>query len=95
MEKFTSHTGVDWEIPPGHDPYAALFSEELGAVIQIRAADLDDVSLLLRHVAVSLPCVQQLLRDPRHIGNSFAYGIAGQGPLLAAGSVHRLLPLNH
>ncbi len=45
---FAGHTGVDLEIPPGHDPYSALFSEELGAVIQIRAADLDDVSLLLR-----------------------------------------------
>jgi len=45
---FAGHTGVDLEIPPGHDPYAALFNEELGAVIQIAETDLDEVSLLLR-----------------------------------------------
>ncbi|MCR6655956.1 MAG: phosphoribosylformylglycinamidine synthase [Opitutus sp.] len=45
---FAGHTGVDLEIPAGHDAFAALFSEELGAVIQIRSADLDDVSLILR-----------------------------------------------
>ncbi len=45
---FAGHTGIDLEIPAGHDPYSALFSEDLGAVIQIREADLDDVSLLLR-----------------------------------------------
>ncbi len=45
---FAGHVGVDLEIPAGHNAFAALFSEELGAVIQIRAADLDAVSLLLR-----------------------------------------------
>jgi len=45
---FAGHTGIDLEIPAGHDPYSALFSEELGAVLQIREADLDEVSLLLR-----------------------------------------------
>ncbi len=45
---FAGHTGVDLELPNGHEIFSALFNEELGAVIQIRAADLDDVSLTLR-----------------------------------------------
>jgi len=45
---FAGHTGVDLEIPAGHNAFAALFSEELGAVIQVREADLDDVYLTLR-----------------------------------------------
>ncbi len=45
---FAGHTGVDLDLPNGASPFSALFSEELGAVIQIRADDLDDVSLLLR-----------------------------------------------
>ncbi|MSU48762.1 MAG: phosphoribosylformylglycinamidine synthase, partial [Opitutus sp.] len=45
---FAGHTGVDLEIPAGHDPFSALFNEELGAVIQIRESDLDDISLVLR-----------------------------------------------
>jgi phosphoribosylformylglycinamidine synthase len=45
---FAGHTGVDLEIPAGHNAFSSLFSEELGAVIQIRASDLDDVYLALR-----------------------------------------------
>ncbi len=45
---FAGHTGVALELPNGHEIFSALFNEELGAVIQIRAADLDDVSLTLR-----------------------------------------------
>ncbi len=45
---FAGHVGVDLEIPAGHNAFSALFSEELGAVIQIRAADLDEVHLVLR-----------------------------------------------
>ena len=45
---FAGHTGVDLEIPQGHEVFSSLFAEELGAVIQIRADDLDDVSLALR-----------------------------------------------
>ncbi|MSU64797.1 MAG: phosphoribosylformylglycinamidine synthase [Opitutus sp.] len=45
---FAGHVGVDLEIPAGHNAYAALFSEELGAVIQVRHTDLDDVYLSLR-----------------------------------------------
>ena len=45
---FAGHTGIDLEIPAGHDPYSALFNEELGAVIQILETDLDEVSLALR-----------------------------------------------
>ena len=45
---FAGHTGVDLNIQAGHNAFAALFSEELGAVIQVRAEDLDEVSLVLR-----------------------------------------------
>jgi len=45
---FAGHTGIDLEIPQGHEVFSALFAEELGAVIQIHADDLDDVSLTLR-----------------------------------------------
>ena len=45
---FAGHTGVDLEIPNGHNAFAALFSEELGAVLQVRESDLDDVYLVLR-----------------------------------------------
>ena len=45
---FAGHMGVDLEIPHLHDPYSALFNEELGAVIQVRESDFDDVYLALR-----------------------------------------------
>jgi phosphoribosylformylglycinamidine synthase len=45
---FAGHTGVDLDLPAGQEVFSALFNEELGAVIQIRAADLDEVCLLLR-----------------------------------------------
>ena len=45
---FAGHTGVDLAIPAGHNAFSALFSEELGAVIQVRGEDLDEVSLVLR-----------------------------------------------
>ena len=44
---FAGHSGVDLETSAG-DPFAALFSEELGAVVQIRFADLAAVSAVLR-----------------------------------------------
>ncbi len=45
---FAGHVGVDLTLPNGHEAFSALFSEELGAVIQVRLDDLDDVSLTLR-----------------------------------------------
>ncbi|MBK8477195.1 MAG: phosphoribosylformylglycinamidine synthase [Opitutaceae bacterium] len=45
---FAGHTGVDLEIPAGHNAFSSLFSEELGAVIQVRLDDIDDVSDVLR-----------------------------------------------
>jgi len=45
---FAGHVGVDLEIPHLHDPFSALFNEELGAVIQVREADFDEVWLILR-----------------------------------------------
>ncbi len=45
---FAGHTGVDLEIPHLHEAFAALFNEELGAVIQVRESDFDSVFLTLR-----------------------------------------------
>ncbi|MFM1851525.1 MAG: Phosphoribosylformylglycinamidine synthase [Verrucomicrobiota bacterium] len=56
---FAGHTGVDLEIPHLHDPFAALFNEELGAVIQVRETDLDDVYLVLRQHGLKA-CVSRL-----------------------------------
>ncbi|MBC7369477.1 MAG: phosphoribosylformylglycinamidine synthase [Undibacterium sp.] len=45
---FAGHVGVDLEILHGHNVDSSLFNEELGAVLQVRTADLDNVSLTLR-----------------------------------------------
>jgi phosphoribosylformylglycinamidine synthase len=45
---FAGHTGVELTLPAG-DPFAALFAEELGAVIQIRRADLDHVTRVFHY----------------------------------------------
>jgi len=56
---FAGHTGVDLELPHLHEPFAALFNEELGAVIQVREDDLDDVMLTLREHGLKA-CVSRL-----------------------------------
>jgi phosphoribosylformylglycinamidine synthase len=46
---FAGHTGVDLVLDElGTDAVAALFNEELGAVLQVRHADLDEVLQVLR-----------------------------------------------
>ena len=45
---FAGHTGVDLQLAPERDTFAQLFSEELGAVIQIRSADIESVIATLR-----------------------------------------------
>ncbi len=37
---FAGHVGVTLELPAGTDPFAALFAEELGAVVQVANSDL-------------------------------------------------------
>jgi phosphoribosylformylglycinamidine synthase len=44
---FAGHIGVSLELPAG-DVFAQLFSEELGAVIQVRAADVAGVTAVLK-----------------------------------------------
>ena len=45
---FTGHCGVEADIAAlGDDHLAALFNEELGAVIQVRAADREAVEAIL------------------------------------------------
>ncbi len=45
---FAGHTGVDLTLPAG-DAFAALFAEELGAVIQVRAVDVDHVTRIFHY----------------------------------------------
>lgn len=45
---FAGNVGVTLDLPTTADAFAALFAEELGAVIQIRNDDLDDVSAVFR-----------------------------------------------
>ncbi len=56
---FAGHVGVDLEIPHLHDPFGALFNEELGAVVQIREEDFDDVYLVLRENGLKA-CVSRI-----------------------------------
>ncbi len=56
---FAGHTGVDIELPHLHEPFAALFNEELGAVIQVSEENLDDVYLALREHGLKA-CVSRL-----------------------------------
>ncbi len=56
---FAGNTGVSLDLPVAADAFAALFAEELGAVIQIRADDLDDVSAVLRANGLKT-CVSQI-----------------------------------
>jgi phosphoribosylformylglycinamidine synthase len=56
---FAGHVGVDLEIPHLHDPFSALFNEELGAVIQVREEDFDEVYLTLRQHGVKA-CVSRI-----------------------------------
>jgi phosphoribosylformylglycinamidine synthase len=62
---FAGHVGVDLELPPSPDVSAALFNEELGAVIQIREAELDHVSSVLRAHGLKA-CVSRLGTLNRH-----------------------------
>ncbi len=63
---FAGNTGLDLEIPHAHEIFSTLFNEELGAVIQIRTADLDDVSSILRQHGLKA-CVSRLgTLNPTH-----------------------------
>jgi phosphoribosylformylglycinamidine synthase len=44
---FAGHTGVDLELPAGAAPLPSLFSEELGAIVQVRSQDLREVERIL------------------------------------------------
>ncbi len=45
---FAGHTGVDLELPAGRDPFGVIFNEELGAILQVRTAELKAVNAILR-----------------------------------------------
>ncbi len=56
---FAGNTGVTLRLPETADPFATLFSEELGAVIQIRAADRAHVASVLAAQGLSA-CVSEI-----------------------------------
>ena len=56
---FAGNVGVTLDLPTTADAFAALFAEELGAVIQIRTDHLDDVSAVLRANGLKT-CVSQI-----------------------------------
>ena len=56
---FAGHVGIDLDLPHLHEPFAALFNEELGAVIQVRAEDCDEVYLTLRQHGLKA-CVSRI-----------------------------------
>ena len=63
---FAGHTGVDLEVPASHSAFSALFSEELGAVIQVRADDMDYVSGVLRSNGLKT-CISRIgTLNPHH-----------------------------
>ncbi len=63
---FAGHTGVDLEVPHLHEAFAALFNEELGAVIQVKESDFDSVFLTLREHGFKA-CVSRIgTLNPNH-----------------------------
>jgi phosphoribosylformylglycinamidine synthase len=63
---FAGNTGLTLDLPTTADAFAALFAEELGAIIQIRTDDLDDVSAVLRANGLKT-CVSQIgALNPHH-----------------------------
>lgn len=68
---FAGHVGVNLELPTSNvqhptsnDPFAALFAEELGAVIQVRTADLKQVQDVFAKCALA-DCTRQIGRINR------------------------------
>ena len=63
MACFTGHCGVEADIAAlGDDHLAALFNEELGAVIQVRAADREAVEAILALTAWRTACITSVKR---------------------------------
>ena len=58
---FAGRTGIDVDLSPlGPDPIAALFSEEPGAVVQVRDADLAAVRAAFESEPSLAPCVHRI-----------------------------------
>ncbi len=65
---FAGRCGLDIKLPRNADALAELFSEELGAVIQVRHADMDEVEQLIQEAGLS-DCTYDVaaLRDDEKI----------------------------
>ena len=88
---FAGHVGVDLELPTSNvqhstsnvqhptsnDPFAALFAEELGAVIQVRTADLKQVQDVFAKCALA-DCTRQIGR----INRDYTFRVCRNGKVL-------------
>ena len=60
---FAGRVGLDVDLGPlGADPLAALFAEELGAVLQVRSADVAAIFAYLRQATALAPHVHRVAR---------------------------------
>ena len=81
---FAGHVGVDLELPTTDvqqptsiDLFAALFTEELGAVIQVRAADLEAGARRLRQHAL-----EDCTRASARLNRDYAFASGSSGRVL-------------
>ncbi|MEI6715381.1 MAG: phosphoribosylformylglycinamidine synthase [Verrucomicrobiota bacterium] len=74
---FAGHIGVDLTLPEGIDPFAALFNEELGAVIQVKTVDLDAVQSVLKSFGLD-----QITSTIGHLNSDYAFKVSQAGQTL-------------
>ncbi|MEJ2481174.1 MAG: phosphoribosylformylglycinamidine synthase, partial [Acidihalobacter sp.] len=77
---FAGHTGVRLELGAEEDPLAALFNEELGAVLQVRHADVDEVLMVFKEAGLGphARVIGRLSEDDAfsiHAGNRCIYRV--------------------
>ncbi|WP_438482450.1 phosphoribosylformylglycinamidine synthase [Oleiharenicola lentus] len=85
---FAGHTGVDLEIPHLHEPFAALFNEELGAVLQVSEEHLDDVLLAFRENGLKA-CVSRVGK----LNQTFSLNVVQSGKTLYTEDLTKLRAL--
>jgi phosphoribosylformylglycinamidine synthase len=71
---FAGNIGVDLDLPSGGDPFAGLFNEELGAVIQVGSTEVDSVMGVLAEHGLGT-CTHRIGR----LNQSFALRVAHGG----------------
>jgi len=64
---FAGHCGVEIDLPQSSAPAAALFNEELGAVIQVRTTDVQAVQDTFAKQGINATAIGRVLNDHRMI----------------------------